>query len=276
MLAGRYIEIPVHALSYEEFLLFNKIEDSDEALRRYISIGSMPYLHNLPNDKDIAFEYLRNVYASILLKDVIAREAIRNPRFLEDLVAFLADNIGSITSANNISKYLKSQRIGLPTQSVLNYLRTLANAFFIYKIRRADVAGLKVFEVGDKYYFEDWGIRNAIHRFDMLTDIGKLMENIVCIELLRREYKVYVGKQGNREVDFVCEKGGSRAYIQVAYILNDAATVEREFAPLLAIKDHYPKFVISMDALPLGERLGIRHITLRNFLLNKDLPAMGR
>ena len=271
LLAGRYIEIHVHALSYAEFLTFNKIEDSDEALDRYLTLGGMPYIHNLPNERSVVYEYLRNVYSSILLKDVIAREAIRNVHFLENLVAYLSDNVGSVTSANNISKYLKSQQISLPTQTVLNYIRALCSAFFVYKIQRADVAGLKIFEVGDKYYFEDWGLRNAIHRFDLLKDIGKLMENVVCIELLRRGYDVYVGKLGSREVDFVCEKDGSRVYIQVAYLLIDEKTVEREFMPLLEIKDNYPKYVVSMDRLKLGNRQGIRHISLREFLLKEDL-----
>lgn len=269
MLAGRYIEIPVHALSYEEFLLFNRTEDSDETLSRYVAIGGMPYIHHLPNEREVAYEYLKNVYSSILLKDVIARGGVRNVHFMEDLVAYLADNIGSITSANNISKYLKSQRIHLPTQSVLNYLRTLADAFFVYKIPRADVAGLKVFEVGDKYYFEDWGIRNAIRRFDFLTDIGKLMENIVCIELLRRGFRVFVGKAGNREVDFICEKNNQRMYLQVAYLLADESTTQREFAPLMAIRDNYPKMVITMDKMNMGERKGVRHMTLREFLLEE-------
>lgn len=268
MLAGRYIEIPVHALSYEEFLRFNKTRDSDEALSRYITIGGMPYVHHLPDTTEVAYEYLKNVYASILLKDVVARGGIRNVHFMENLVAYLCDNIGSITSANNISKYLKSQRIHLPTQSVLNYLRALTEAFFVYKIPRADVAGLKIFEVGDKYYFEDWGIRNAIRRFDLLADVGKLMENIVCIELLRRGFRVFVGKAGTKEVDFIGEKNSRRLYIQVAYTLADESTAQREFSPLLAIRDNYPKMVVTMDPLSLGDRRGVRHLTLREFLLS--------
>lgn len=271
LLAGRYVEVHVHALGYKEFLLFNALDDSDEALRKYLTIGSMPYLHNLHGDEAVAFEYLRNVYSSILLKDVVSREAIRNPHFLEGLVAFLSDNIGSITTANNISRYLKSQHISIPTQSVLNYLRALSNAFFIYRVQRADIAGLKIFEVGDKYYFEDWGIRNAIHRFNMLTDIGKLIENVVFIELLRREYTVYVGKSDTKEVDFIAERNGRRAYLQVAYTISDKNTADREFAPLTDIHDNYPKYVITMDPITLGERQGIHHITLRHFLTSHDI-----
>ena len=271
MLAGRYVELHVHALSYEEFLMFNNIGDSDDALRMYLTLGSMPYIHNLPNKEGVVFEYLRNVYSSILLKDVVSRESIRNIHFLENLVTFLSDNLGSITSANNISRYLKSQRINLPTQSVLNYIRALGNAFFIYKIQRADTTGLKIFEVGDKYYFEDWGIRNAIHRFNMLTDIGKLMENVVCIELLRRGYTVYVGKSGTKEVDFVCEKDGKRMYVQVAYTLGDSGIIDREFGPLIDIRDNYPKYVVTMDGMSLGDRQGVKHVLLRQFLMDKGL-----
>ena len=271
MLAGRYVELHVHALSYEEFLMFNNIGDSDDALRMYLTLGSMPYIHNLPNKESVVFEYLRNVYSSILLKDVVSRESIRNIHFLENLVTFLSDNLGSITSANNISRYLKSQRIKLPTQSVLNYIRALGNAFFIYKIQRADTTGLKIFEVGDKYYFEDWGIRNAIHRFNMLTDIGKLMENVVCIELLRRGYIVYVGKSGTKEVDFVCEKDGNRMYVQVAYTLGDSGIIDREFGPLIDIRDNYPKYVVTMDGISLGDRQGVKHVLLRQFLRDRSL-----
>ena len=271
MLAGRYVEIHVHALSYGEFLAFNNVGDSDDALRMYLTLGSMPYIHNLPNKESVVFEYLRNVYSSVLLKDVVSRESIRNIHFLENLVVFLSDNLGSITSANNISRYLKSQRINLPTQSVLNYIRALCNAFFIYKIQRADTTGLKIFEVGDKYYFEDWGIRNAIYRFSMLTDIGKLMENVVCIELLRRGYTVYVGKSGTKEVDFVCEKEGKRMYVQVAYMLGDSGIIDREFGPLIELRDNYPKCVVTMDGMSLGDRRGVKHVLLREFLLDKEL-----
>lgn len=268
MIAGRYIEINIHPLSYPEFLLFNNIQDSDTSLLRYITMGGMPYLHNLPDDKAIAYEYLKSLYSSILLKDIVSRQQIRNVHFLEILITYLSDNIGSITSANNISRYLKSQHINLPTQSVLNYIRTLTNAFFIHKTQRAEVAGLKIFGMGDKYYFEDWGIRNAIHRFDFFTDIAKLLENIVYIHLLRCGYNVYVGVLGNKEVDFICEKDASRLYVQVAYMLSSDTTAQREFAPLLAIKDNYPKIIVSMDPLSLGNRQGILHLPLRQFLLS--------
>ena len=149
-LAGRYIEFPVHSLSYEEFLTFNRRQDSSESLRLYLTFGGMPYIHNLAMETNVIFEYLRNVYSTILLKDVVAREAIRNVSFLENLVAYLIDNTGSLFSAQNISKYLKSQQVNIPTQTILNYLRALCNSFFVYKIQRAETQGMKIFEIGEK------------------------------------------------------------------------------------------------------------------------------
>lgn len=157
-LAGRYIELPVHSLSYEEFLTFNQRQDSSESLRLYLTFGRMPYIHNLAMETDVIFEYLRNVYSTILLKDVVAREAIRNVSFLENLIAYLIDNTGSLFSAQNISKYLKSQQVNIPTQTILNYLKALCNSFFVYKIQRAETQGMKIFEIGEKYYFEDLGV----------------------------------------------------------------------------------------------------------------------
>ena len=193
-LAGRYVEFHVHSLSYAEFLAFHHLNDSTDSLRKFLMFGGMPYLHNLPLEEDIIFEYLRNVYSTILLKDVVSRESIRNVAFLENLAAYLADNAGSLFSAQNISKFLKSQHINMPVQTILNYLKALCNSFFIYKIQRMDIQGMKLFEIGDKYYFEDLGIRNAIRRSDYRRDINKWMENVVCIDLLRAGYQVYVGK----------------------------------------------------------------------------------
>lgn len=270
-LGGRYIEIPVHSLSYQEFLNFNSLSDSDDSLRLYLTLGGMPYLHNLGLNREVVYEYLRNVYSTILLKDVVSREAIRNVSFLENLVAYLTDNVGFLFSAQNINKYLKSQHISIPTQTILNYLKALCNSYFIYKVRRADVNGMKVFEIGEKYYFEDLGIRNAIRRLDFRKDVNKLMENAVYIELLRHGYDVFVGKNETKEVDFVAEKNDERLYIQVSYMLYDESTVEREFGGLMEIPNHYPKYVVTMDPLQNGGNYqGIRQVHLRNFLLAED------
>lgn len=267
-LGGRYIEFPIYSLGYAEFIRFNQIDDSNESLRKYLILGGMPYLVHLGLDQDVTFEYLKSIYSTILLRDVVSRESIRNVSFLENLVAFLADNTGSLFSAQNISKYLKSQQINLPTQTILNYLRALGNSYFIYKVPRADVKGMKIFEVGEKYYFEDLGLRNAIRRFDFRSDVNKLMENVVYMELKRRGYDVYVGKMGDKEIDFVAEKGENRIYVQVAYMLTDQATIDREFGNLLELSDHYPKYVVTMDELPVGGNYqGVRQIHLREFLM---------
>jgi len=273
LLAGRYIAIHIHTLGYREFLKFNRLEDNDESLQLYLTIGGLPYQHHIGTDPALVFEYLKNVYASILLKDVVSRENIRNVSLLENLVSYLADNIGSLFSAQNISRYLKSQRINIPTQTVINYMHALANAFFIHRVPRAEVNGLKIFEIGEKCYFEDLGLRNSIGGIQMARDIGKLMENAVYMQLLRNGYRVFVGKDGDKEIDFLGERAGERIYVQVCYLLTDEKTIQREFGNLDAIEDNYPKYVVSMDAfLSQNTYKGIHHISLRQFLAMGQTP----
>jgi hypothetical protein len=267
LLAGRYIEFPIHSLSYPEFLEFNQIKDSSENLNNYLTLGGMPYQYNLGLEKPIVFEYLKSLYSTILLRDVVARQNIRNVAFLENLVAYLADNVGSLFSAQNISKYLKSQRINMPTQSVINYLKTLTNAYFVHKVARAEVNGLKIFEIGEKFYFEDLGLRNCVRTYNFTDDISKLMENVVYLHLLRKGYQVFVGKMGEKEIDFMAEKDGEKLYIQVAYLLTDANTIKREFDSLLQIEDQFPKYVITLDESNIrNSHKGIKRLNLREFL----------
>jgi len=271
LLSGRYIEIAVHGLSYEEFLRFHDLSDNNESLVSFLTIGGMPYLRHLGTDPEVAFEYLKNVYSTILLKDVVSREGIRNVSFLENLVAYLSDNVGSLVSAQNIAKFLKSQHIAIPVPTVISYIQALTKSFFIQKVQRADVNGLKIFEVGEKYYFEDQGLRNCIRNFGYQRDINKLMENVIYSHLLRCQYKVFVGKLGDKEIDFVADKTGERIFIQSAYLLQDEATIQREFGNLLAIADNYPKYVVTMDPFPVqGTYQGIRQISLREFLMKTD------
>jgi uncharacterized protein len=272
LLAGRYIEFPIHGLSYSEFLEFNQVSDSNENFSLYMTLGGMPYQYHLGLDPEIVFEYLKSLYSTILLKDVVSRENIRNVSLLENLVAYLADNTGSLFSAQNISKYLKSQQIGIPVQSVINYLKALTNAYFIHKVSRADIQGLKIFEVGEKFYFEDLGLRNSIRPFNYRGDIGKLMENAVYLHLVRNRYKVYVGKSGDKEIDFMAEKDGERIYVQVAYQLGDDNIIKREFGNLAGIPDNFPKYVVTMDEIQSRNTYkGIKQVNLRAFLLS-DLP----
>jgi predicted AAA+ superfamily ATPase len=266
-LSGRYIQFPVYSLSYSEFLEFHSLKNSNESLVKYLKFGGMPYLIHTGLDQNVAFEYLKNVNSTILLKDVVARENIRNVFFLENLTSFLADNTGSVLSALNISKYLKSQQQNIPTQTVLNYLQALTNAYYLHRVHRAEINGMKIFEVGDKYYFEDLGLRNAIRSFEYRNDVNKLMENVVYLHLRRRNYNVFVGKLGNKEIDFMAELNGERIYFQVTYMLFDQKTIDREFGNLLSIDDHYPKFVISMDEVSAGSgSKGVKQVHLRDFL----------
>ena len=267
-LGGRYIEFTIHGLDYREFIDFHRLPDSSESLTKYLTYGGMPYLVNIGLQEDRPFEYLKSIYATILLKDVVARENIRNISFLENLVAFLSDNIGNLFSASNISKFLKSQRIDISPQLTINYLKALCKAFFIYKVNRADIAGLKLFEVGEKYYFEDLGIRNAIRGFNMRADIHKIMENAVYLHLIRQGYTVYVGKTGDKEIDFIGERNGVKLYVQVALQISDEKTEQREFGNLLALEDNYPKYVVTLNDLIIGNDFkGIQHLNLKDFLL---------
>jgi len=271
-LSGIYIEFQVHSLAYDEFLNFFDLENNIESLNKFLLVGGMPYMKVIGLDENNVFEYLKNVYSTILLKDVVAREKIRNISFLENLVEFLADNVGSLFSANNIAKYLKSQRISVSTQTVLNYIKPLINAFFVYKVPRYDISGLKLFEVGEKYYFEDLGLRNSIRGYNKLKDVSKVMENAVYLHLIRSGFKVYVGQIGDCEIDFVAEKNGRLLYVQVAYLLYDESTVEREFGNLKKIKDNYPKYVVTMDEIDVGSNFeGIIHMHIKDFLCKYDL-----
>lgn len=265
-LSGRQVVFQIGSLNFKEFCLFHGLENSQQSLLKYIKYGGLPYLIHLPEDDEVRFEYLNNIFATILMRDVVNRHQIRDPRFLSDLLKFIADNTGSIFSANKIAKYLKSQQINKNVALILNYLSYLEDAYFINKVKRLDIQGKKHFEVGEKYYFEDIGLRNVIIGFRM-TDIAKIMENIVFLQLKNSGYKISVGYLQDREIDFVAEKGNERIYIQVAYLLTEQSTIDREFGNLLKIKDNYPKYVVSMDSFSaINTYAGIKHLTLLEFL----------
>lgn len=267
-LSGRYVEFYIHSLTYPEFLTFHRSAPSNQSLRNYLTYGGLPYLSHLPLQKEIVFEYIRNVYSTILLKDIVKREGVRNVDFLESLVHYTADNVGNLFSANNISRYLKSQRVNISPLQVINYLHALQNAYLIHKVRRMDVNGLKTFEIGGKYYFEDLGLRNCHIGFNMQADIHKLIENAIYLHLLHCRYEVFTGQQtGGREIDFVARRGDEVVYIQASYQLNDDSTRQREFGNLHAIRNSYPKYVVSLDEWTSGSCVdGIHHIHLGEFL----------
>ena len=268
LIGGRYKEIYIQALSYEEFMLFHQLPDSDDTLAKYIQFGGLPGLVKMGLDEQDAREYQQDVYHTVLLKDVIMRNQIRNVPFLENLVRFLADNTGKIISANSIAKYMKSQGDSVTSTVIINYTKFLCDAYLIHKVNRYDIHGKKLFESNDKFYFEDNGLRNTLAGGSREGDIEKVIENIIYNHLIRLGYEVTVGQLQAGEIDFVCQKPeGQLLYVQASYIIADDATREREFGNLRAIKDNYPKYVISMT--PLVSRQdsdGITHLHLRRFL----------
>ncbi len=268
LIGGRYKEIYIQALSYEEFMLFHQLTDSDDTLAKYIQFGGLPGLVKMGLDEQDAREYQTDVYHTVLLKDVIMRNKIRNVPFLENLVRFLSDNVGKIISANSIAKYMKSQGDSVTSTVIINYTNYLCDAYLLHKVNRYDIHGKKLFESNDKYYFEDNGLRNTLAGGSREGDIEKVIENIIYNHLIRLGYEVNVGQLQAGEIDFVCKKPkGQRIYVQASYIIADGTTREREFGNLRAIKDNYPKFVISMTPL-VGRQDsdGITHLHLRRFL----------
>jgi uncharacterized protein len=266
-LSGRYVEIKIYGLTYGEFLKFHGLERGSESLQSYLKFGGLPYLRHLQLEDTIIFDYLRNIVDAILLKDIVFRYDIRNVSFLQRLARFLADNVGSLVTARKISNYLKSQKINISHNLVIDYLSYLANAILVLPARRSDIVGKKIFQIGEKYYFEDLGIRNALVGF-RTTDINKILENVVFMHLKSAGYDVTVGLIGKNEVDFVCEKSGERSYVQVSYTITDEDVRDREFGNLLAIPDNYPKKVVSMDKITGGSYRGIEHIHLEDYLLS--------
>lgn len=270
IIGGRYKEIYVQPLSYAEFLTFHSLDDNDDSLTQYINLGGMPGLNKIGLHEDDVREYQKDIYNTVLLKDVIMRNNIRNVNFLENLVTYLADNTGKIISANNISKYMKSNGENISTSVILNYLNYLSEAYIINKVNRYDVHGKRLFDSNEKYYFEDNGIRNAIAGGTREGDIEKVIENVVYHNLLRLGYEVYVGQLQSSEIDFVCTKSnGEKIYVQVSYLIVNEETRQKEFGNLMKIQDNYPKYVISMTPLIVNNDYdGIKHIHLRNFLKN--------
>ena len=268
LIGGRYKEIYIQSLSYEEFLVFHQLPDNDDSLAKYIQYGGLPGLAKIGLEEDDAREYQMDIFHTVLLKDVIMRNRIRNVPFLENLVRFLADNTGKLISANSIAKYMKSQGESITSTVIINYISFLCEAYILHKVNRFDIHGKRILETNDKFYFEDNGIRNALAGGTREGDIEKVIENIIYQHLIRLGYQVYVGQLQAGEIDFACTKpDGQRIYVQASYIIADMATREREFGNLRAINDNYPKYVISMTPLlTRNDDNGITHLHLRKFL----------
>lgn len=273
LIGGRYKEIYIQSLSYKEFLQFHNLEDNDDALAKYIQYGGLPGLVKIGLDEEDAREYQKDIYNTVLLKDVIIRNKIRNVVFLENLTHFLADNVGKLISANSIAKFMKSQGQSITSTTIIEYTKYLVEAYILQKVNRYDIHGKKLFESNDKFYFEDHGVRNALVGGRREGDIEKIIENIIYQQLIRMGYEVTVGQLQAGEIDFVCTgKGGKRIYIQASYMVIDDATRDREFGNLESIKDNYPKYVISMTPLVTkSDSNGITHLGLRTFLMSDKL-----
>jgi hypothetical protein len=268
-LSGRYIEIPVYSLSYKEFLKFHNLKNTKNSLTKYIKFGGLPYIINLELKDDIVYDYLANIYNTIILKDVVARYNIRDIDFLQRLIEYISNNLGSYISSKKITDYLKSQKVSLSVNTVMNYLQYLQNAFFIDKVRRYDITGKRFFEINEKYYFRDLGLKHSVVPYKP-NDIDKILENLIYNQLIFNGYTVYTGKLNELEIDFVAIRGSEKIYIQSTYLLHDEKTIEREFGNLLKIKDNYPKLVISADDFAISNYEGIKHINILNFLNDNE------
>ncbi|AVQ23885.1 ATP-binding protein [Fusobacterium nucleatum subsp. nucleatum ATCC 23726] len=269
-LAGRYVEFVIYPFSFKEFLDTLKPIQSNvstkEAFQKYIKFGGMPFLYNLAFEEEASLQYLKDIYSSIILKDITQKNKIRDTDLLEKVIDYLIMNIGNNFSATSISKFFKSENRKVSVETILNYIKATEEAFLIYKVSRDDLIGKKILNINEKYYIADHGIREAILESNQ-RDINQIFENIIYLELLRKGYNIRVGKVDNLEVDFVCTKRNEKIYIQVAYLLASPETIEREFSSLEKINDNYPKYVISMDEFDMS-RNGIRHINIIAFLLN--------
>ena len=272
-LGGRYVEFRIYSLSYLEFLNFHKLSNDDNSLEKYFHFGGLPYLIHLPLEEPIVMEYISSVYSTIILRDVVERKKIRNTAFLEQLIRFLANNVGSLFSSNSISDFLKSQQVKISPNQVSEYADSLAEAFVVHRIGRYDIVGKKLFERGEKYFFENMGIRNAIAGYKP-QDRAKRLENIVCNHLLFCGYNVKVGTLSTEEIDFVCTRGGETLYVQVAIELSSPETIAREFGNLLKIKDNYPKIVVSGERSFENSYEGVEHIYIRDFLSSTLTPKI--
>ncbi|MBR5995926.1 MAG: ATP-binding protein [Eubacteriaceae bacterium] len=268
-LGGRYVEFLIYPFSFEEYLECRKQDQTllsiPDEFKNYIDLGGMPFLTNLYGDRTASLQYLRDLYNSVILKDVVKRNNIRDVDLLERIITYVLANVGHTFSARGISNYFKSENRRVAPETILNYIKACCDAYLFFKLSREDIAGKKILSVNEKYYIVDHGIREAVYG-GTTRNMDQLLENIVCMELIRRGYTVTIGKVMDKEVDFVAQSGNEKIYVQVAYLLSSQDTVEREFRAYDAIRDNYPKYVISMDDYDMS-RDGIKHRNIRDFLL---------
>lgn len=271
-LGGRYVEFVIYPFSFAEFLKLFRTVAADEpvqkSFQKYLLSGGMPYLANIRYEDAPSRLYLHDLFNSVQLKDVVARNKVRDVDLLERIISYATVNVGTTFSATSIAKFLKNERRTVAPETILNYLKYCCDAYLLYRVKREDLQGKQVLSTGEKYYVADHGIREAVFGGNF-RDINLILENVVYLELLRRGYRVTVGRVRDKEIDFVCERQGERLYVQVCYLLASDETVRREFGAYDAIRDNYPKYVVSMDELDMS-RNGIKHRNVRDFLLAEE------
>ena len=268
-LGGRYVEFVIYPFSFKEYLECKRLAGNNasiqEEFERYILMGGMPFLANFQGERAGSMQYLRDIYNSVILKDVVKRNNIRDIDLLERISSYALANIGHVFSSRSISNYLKNENRKVAPETVLNYIKDLQESYLLLKLNREDVRGKNLLSVSEKYYVVDHGLREAVYGGNF-QDIDQLLENIVYMELIRRGYKVTVGRNGEKEIDFIARKNTSKIYIQVTYLLESQNTIKREFGAYEGIKDNFPKYVISMDNFDMS-RNGIKHWNIKDFLL---------
>ena len=266
-LTGRYMQIHMLPLSFKEYLEYYGKDNELKKYDRYVQDGGFPYLLNLNNDEELIRNYLDGIYNTVLMKDVVARNNIKDVMLLESVIKFIFDNIGQLVSTNKISNTLNSNNRKISVNTVENYLNNLMDSYIIYKIGRYDIKGKEYLKTGDKYYVCDLGLRNYL--LGGVKDYGSILENIIFLELKRRGYEIYIGKYDDLEVDFVVKNNDGIKYIQVALSVRDEKTLNRELAPLYGIRDNYPKYLITLD-YDTVDYDGIKQISAIDFLLDDN------
>jgi predicted AAA+ superfamily ATPase len=272
-LAGRYTEIPIFTLSFKEYLKFktfyspHKKTNPNKSFVSYLRLGGFPGIHVTENSEETTYKIVNDIYSSIILRDTIQRFQIRDIELLERVVRYAFDNIGNTFSGKSVADYFKSQQRKLDINTVYNYLKALESAFILYRVPRYDIKGKEILKTQEKYYLSDVSLLYATAGYKDRV-ISGVLENIVFIELKRRNYSVFVGKSDTKEIDFIAEKQGKKIYVQVSYKLESEQIIEREFSPLLEIKDQYPKFVVTMDNFWKESVEGVQHYYISDFLLS--------
>lgn len=271
-LGGRYVKFIIYPFSFVEFMeLYHTIfpdTSTEQCFRKYLLCGGMPYLSNLRYEEEPSNQYLTDIFNSVQLKDIVQRNKVRDVDLLERIIAYIMANVGTTFSATSLVKFFKSEQRTVAAETVLNYIKYCTDAYLFYQVKRQDLQGKQILATNEKYYIADHGIREAVFGGNM-RDINLILENIVYMELLRRGYSVTVGKIGNKEIDFVCEKRGQKLYVQTAYLLASDETIKREFGSFDSIRDNYPKYVVSLDEFDMS-RNGIKHQNIRDFLTAKE------